>query len=145
MQALLLWVPHAFSRPHLAAATSRMDGTNASLYSAWTDPELRWLAKPSKPPDRLAHGLIRADGKAIAGTLKDALMPSIAAFLQTTPQYAYLPGRDICDAIARVRQRLSQLKLLGFDAGAACGCVSRVSPWPITPNKRQEHLFQQGI
>ena len=42
-----------------------MDGTNASLYSAWTDPELRWLAKPSKPPDRLAHGLIRADGKAM--------------------------------------------------------------------------------
>ena len=96
---------------NIRQATACLHGTTQDLWSSWTDPELIWLAKPNKPPDKPANlrliGLIRPDGKALAGLLKESLMPYLHRYLGSTPQFAYLPGRDLFDAVARVRARLA--------------------------------------
>ena len=100
---------------YLSRASACLHGTMKDLWAPWTNPELIWLAKPNKPPDRPANlrpiGLIRPDGKALAGPLKESLIPHLQCYLRSTPQFAYLPGRDLFDAVARLGHALISSRL----------------------------------
>jgi hypothetical protein len=61
---------------------------------------------PTAPAFLRPIGLLRPDAKAVAGAIKSRLLPFALARLQDIPQYAYLPGRDILDCLARVHGRL---------------------------------------
>ena len=91
-------------------AARPLQGSRNELPDAWTSPSLIWLPKSGKAPTapsllRLI-GLLRPDAKAVAGAIKSRLLPFALARLQDVPQYAYLPGRDILDCLARVHGRL---------------------------------------
>ena len=46
--------------------------------------------------------MIRPDGKAVAGMLKDVLITQVEHSLCAKPQFAYLAGRDIGDCLNRI-------------------------------------------
>ncbi|CAE7214543.1 Pol [Symbiodinium natans] len=58
----------------------------------------------------IAKGLLRPDGKAFAGHIKNQLLMQACASLTHTPQYAYLPARDTSDALARVNACIHDIK-----------------------------------
>ncbi|CAE7212621.1 TRPT1 [Symbiodinium natans] len=58
----------------------------------------------------IAKGLLRPDGKAFAGHIKNQLLMQACANLTHTPQYAYLPARDTSDALARVNACIHDIK-----------------------------------
>ncbi|CAE7238885.1 unnamed protein product [Symbiodinium natans] len=58
----------------------------------------------------IAKGLLRPDGKAFAGHIKNQLLMQACSSLTHTPQYAYLPARDTTDALARVNACIHDIK-----------------------------------
>ena len=90
----------------LAQVTQQLRPIGAELPAAWRDPQLCFLPKPNKAPSTATAlrpiGLLRPDGKALAGHIKDLVLSQAGHSLAYAPQYAYLPGRDTTDALARV-------------------------------------------
>ena len=68
--------------------------------------------KPHKPPSTAARpiGLLRPDGKALAGHVKNLLLEQAGPQLANVPQYAYLPTRNASDALARVNACIQDIK-----------------------------------
>ena len=81
---------------------------------SWSSPELIWLPKPLKVPDDPSRlrpiGLLTPIAKAAAASIRGLLMDGILASLQDIPQFAYLPGRDLNDALARVNHRMEVIR-----------------------------------
>ena len=92
--------------PALAEVSAKLQQVNSELPAEWRDPQLCFLPKPHKPPSTAAAlrpiGLLRPDGKALAGHVKDMVLTQAGPSLGLTPQCAYLPARDTTDALARV-------------------------------------------
>ena len=131
----------------LADISAQLQQISSDLPTGWRDPQLCFLPKPHKPPSTAAAlrpiGLLRPDGKALAGYVKDLVLDQARPSLALTPQYAYLPARDVTDALARVgtciqdiRHRLRALggsrftvrerKTAGVEVGEAGGCLLSV-------------------
>ena len=72
----------------------------------WADCELLMIPKPGKvnkrPKDLRPLGLQDPGGKSIAKVLKDRLHPMVSQMLWQTPQFAYVEGKAIDEAISRV-------------------------------------------
>ena len=98
-------------------ALSRISATATRLQkmpASWSSPELIWLPKPLKVPDDPSRlrpiGLLTPVAKAAAASIRGLLMDGILASLHTIPQFAYLPGRDLSDALARVNHRMEVIR-----------------------------------
>ena len=98
-------------------ALSRISATATRLQKmpeSWSSPELIWLPKPLKVPDDPSRlrpiGLLTPAAKAAAASIRGLLMDGILASLHTIPQFAYLPGRDLSDALARVNHRMEVIR-----------------------------------
>lgn len=76
------------------------------VLSCWKDAWLAFLPKPNRIPDhpsRLrAIALMEPIGKSLAGLLKVKLQEQVLDELIAWPQFAYIPGRNTGDAIAKV-------------------------------------------
>ena len=98
----------------LATVSHNLEPISTELPPAWRDPQLCFLPKPHKAPSVAAAlrpiGLLRPDGKALAGHIKDLVLTQASPSLAHTPQYAYLPSRDTTDALARVNARVLAIK-----------------------------------
>ena len=133
--------------PTLADISAQFQQISSDLPAEWRDPQLCFLPKPHKPPSTAAAlrpiGLLRPDGKALAGYVKDLVLAQAGPSLALTPQYAYLPARDATDALARVgtcikdiknslralggsRFTVRERKTAGVEVGEAGGCLLSV-------------------
>ena len=131
----------------LADISAQFQQISSDLPDEWRDPQLCFLPKPHKPPSTAAAlrpiGLLRPDGKALAGYVKDLVLEQAGPSLALTPQYAYLPARDVTDALARVgtciqdirhslralggsRFTIRERKTAGVEVGEAGGCLLSV-------------------
>ena len=76
--------------------------------------DLCLIPKPGKPPDKPGNlrplGILRPDGKGLAGATRTALGQCITSSLQHLPQFAYLPGRGLSDALDRVVSHLREAR-----------------------------------
>ena len=99
--------------PYLESVTQDVE-TQGTLPDDWSSPELIWLTKPNKAPDVPEHlrpiGLLSPAAKAAAASVRDHLLPGIQGLLHTVPQFAYIPGRDIYDALARVGSQIHAIR-----------------------------------
>ena len=100
--------------PALTDIAQSLQHVSSRLPRAWRDPQLCFIPKPNKPPITASAlrpiGLIRPDGKALAGHIKTLVMEQARASLAQSPQYAYLPSRDTTDALARVNECVDRIK-----------------------------------
>ena len=73
-----------------------------------------FIPKPSKPattPGNLRPlGIIRPDGKGLAGACRDLLKPVTEAHLRDIPQFAYQPHRGLSDALGRAIQHVTDVR-----------------------------------
>ena len=80
----------------------------------WADSHLALILKPRKmtkrPKDLRPLGIQDPGGKCMARILKERLLAEIGQTLQDIPQYAYIPGKSIDQAIARVASHCSRIK-----------------------------------
>ena len=88
--------------------------TMGTMPGDWSSPELIWLTKPNKAPDVPENlrpiGLLSPVAKAAAASVRDRLLPGIQGLLHAVPQFAYIPGRDIYDALARVGSQIHAIR-----------------------------------
>ena len=88
----------------LAACLTR--GTvEQGLHEDLLNADLCLIPKPGKQPDRPANlrplDILGPDAKGLAGATGEALAPCISHSLSHLPQFAYLPGRVLSDALDR--------------------------------------------
>ena len=92
--------------PLLQQAFAQHATLNAVLPERWTDAWIVWLPKPGKAPSNPAAlrpiGLMSPEAKTLAAIIRNRLLEHIRPQLAWVPQFAYLPQRDITDALARV-------------------------------------------
>ena len=73
-----------------------------------------FIPKPSKPattPGNLRPlGIIRPDGKGLAGACRDLLKPVTEAHLRDIPQFAYQPHRGLSDGLGRAIQHVTDVR-----------------------------------
>ena len=76
------------------------------LRSSLKDADLCFIPKPNKPATKPSNlrplGIIRPDGKGLAGACRDLLAPITETYLRDLPQFAYQPKRGLSDALGRV-------------------------------------------
>ena len=76
------------------------------LRSSLKDADLCFIPKPNKPATKPSNlrplGIIRPDGKGLAGACRDLLAPITETYLRDLPQFAYQPKRGLSDALRRV-------------------------------------------
>ena len=103
---------------------------------SWSSPELIWLPKPLKVPDDPSRlrpiGLLTPIAKAAAASIRGLLMDGILASLDSIPQFAYLPGRDLNDALARVNHRMGVIR-----ASLRFSATNRFDQRTVRENTRQ--------
>ena len=79
------------------------------------------IPKPGKPADKPQNlrplGILRPDAKGLAGAARELLSPGLKEYMRDVPQFAYLPGRGLPDAHARLFQHLQEVRQL-------CGTAS---------------------
>ena len=63
------------------------------------DTDLCFIPKPNKPPTKPSNlrrlGIMRPDGKGLAGACRDLLAPFTSSYLKPVPQFAYQPQRGL--------------------------------------------------
>ena len=88
---------------------------NAALPSKWTDAWIVWLPKqgkaPSHPTALRPIGLMHPEAKCLAALLRGRIYEHIRPQLLWVPQFAYLPGRDLRDALARVHEWIARFRV----------------------------------
>ena len=76
------------------------------LPSGLLDADLCLIPKPGKPADKPSNlrplGILRPDAKGVAGAARELLSPGLQGYMREVPQFAYLPGRGLSDAHARL-------------------------------------------
>ena len=76
------------------------------LRSSLKDADLCFIPKPNKPATKPSNlrplGIIRPDGKGLAGACRDLLAPITETYLRDLPQFTYQPKRGLSDALGRV-------------------------------------------
>ena len=85
-----------------------------------TDCQLALLPKPGRPSRRPCDlrplGLQDPSSKILACTLRDKIAPYVVPWLSDKPQFAYVPGKSIDEAILRVCQNCDRIKTTLQDA-----------------------------
>ena len=88
-----------------------------ALAAPLKDADMCFIPKASKPATtpgnlRLLRplGIIRPDGKGLAGACRDLLKPTTEAHLRDIPQFAYQPNRGLSDALGRVVQHVTDVR-----------------------------------
>ena len=85
-----------------------------ALEAPLKDADMCFIPKPSKPaitPGNLRPlGIIRPDGKGLAGACRDLLKPVTEAHLRDIPQFAYQPHRGLSDALGRAIQHVTDVR-----------------------------------
>ena len=88
---------------------------NEALPSKWTDAWIVWLPKqgkaPSHPTALRPIGLMHPEAKCLAALLRGRIYEHIRPQLLWVPQFAYLPGRDLHDALARVHEWIARFRV----------------------------------
>ena len=88
---------------------------NEALPSKWTDAWVVWLPKqgkaPSHPTALRPIGLMRPEAKCLAALLRGRIYEHIRPQLLWVPQFAYLPGRDLHDALAWVHEWIARFRV----------------------------------
>ena len=88
---------------------------NEALPSKWTDAWIVWLPKQGKAPSHPIAlrpiGLMRPEAKCLAALLRGRIYEHIRPQLLWVPQFAYLPGRDLHDALARVHEWIARFRV----------------------------------
>ncbi|CAE7172856.1 RXLR78 [Symbiodinium pilosum] len=91
------------------------------LPSGLLDADLCLIPKPGKPADKPSNlrplGILRPDAKGVAGAARELLSPGLQSYMREVPQFAYLPGRGLSDAHARLIRHLREVRQL-------CGTAS---------------------
>ena len=91
------------------------------LASGLLDADLCLIPKPGKPADKPSNlrplGILRPDAKGVAGAARELLSPDLNEYMRDLPQFAYLQGRGLSDAHARLVQHLREVRQL-------CGSAS---------------------
>ena len=81
------------------------------------DTDLCFIPKPNKPPTKPSNlrplGIIRPDGKGLAGACRDLLAPYTSSYLKSVPQFAYQPQRGLSDALSRVSKHTREVQVRG--------------------------------
>ena len=80
------------------------------------DTDLCFIPKPNKPPTKPSNlrplGIIRPDGKGLAGACRDLLAPYTSSYLRSVPQFAYQPQRGLSDALSRLSKHTREVRQL---------------------------------
>ena len=91
------------------------------LASGLLDADLCLIPKPGKPADKPSNlrplGILRPDAKGVAGAARELLSPDLSECMKDLPQFAYLQGRGLSDAHARLVKHLREVRQL-------CGSAS---------------------
>ena len=78
------------------------------------DTDLCFIPKPNKPPTKPSNlrplGIIRPDGKGLAGACRDLLAPYTSSYLRSVLQFAYQPHRGLSDALSRVSKHTREVR-----------------------------------
>ncbi|CAE7218000.1 unnamed protein product [Symbiodinium natans] len=89
-------------------------GLEPLLDKSWTSGWLVWIPKPGKSPSRPENlrplALMTTEAKLIATVLKQKLTPYVVKFLLDTPQFAYVPNRNIYHSISKVLAHCRQVR-----------------------------------
>ena len=87
-----------------------------SLPQAWNICELVLLPKPHKPLKSPAHlrpiCLLSLPAKILASVVASRLQPFVTSFLDSQPQYAYVQGRTLAQALERVLSHCATVRAL---------------------------------
>ena len=85
-----------------------------SMPTSATSADLCFIPKPGKPPSHPTSlrplGIIRPDGKGVAGEIRVRLQSTLQQYHANMPQFAYIPGRGIQDAQLRVLAHIRRVK-----------------------------------
>ena len=85
------------------------------------DADLCLIPKPGKPADKPSNlrplGILRPDAKGVAGATRELLSADLREHMKVLPQLAYLQGRGLADARARLVRHLREVRQL-------CGSAS---------------------
>ena len=98
----------------LTHATSLLEqeASSTSLTPYLKNPFVTWIPKPNKPPSHPRNlrpiGVISPPGKILAGLVREELLPYVLQYASSLPQYAYLPGCGVEDAINRACHHLDE-------------------------------------
>ena len=80
----------------------------------WADAWITWMLKPGRvprtPQDLRPLALQDCGGKAVAKHLQTVLRPCVSTLLSDLPQFAYLPGRSLETALARVTSVCARIR-----------------------------------
>ena len=105
--------PEAFTSYFLQVFGTHRDA-NSRLPSDMTDCALSLLPKPGKPTRRPQDlrplGLQDPSSKLLATMIKGRLMEIVRPYLMSKPQFAYVEGRSIDQAVSRVFRRCSRIR-----------------------------------
>ena len=105
--------PEAFTSYFLQVFGTHRDA-NSRLPSDMTDCALSLLPKPGKPTRRPQDlrplGLQDPSSKLLATMIKGRLMEIVRPYLMSKPQFAYVEGRSIDQAVSRVFRRCSRVR-----------------------------------
>ena len=81
-------------------------GPAAEMLRSSLKADLCFIPKPNKPATKPSNlrplGIIRPDGKGLAGACRDLLAPITETYLRDLPQFAYQPKRGLSDVLGRV-------------------------------------------
>ena len=84
--------------------------------SAWNVSELILLPKPGKslrkPSDLRPISLLPPEMKILSSIIATRVRPQVQTYLASTPQFAYVAGRTLQDAVTRVTSHCSEVRTL---------------------------------
>ena len=100
--------------PALASICERIWSGEEPIPRLWSDSWLVWLPKPGKPANKPSElrpiSLTEAGGKVFAKAINNRIRPLVSEAAALWPQFAYLSGRSIDHAIARVVAHCSRVR-----------------------------------
>ena len=83
---------------------------------AWKDAWLILIPKPGRPckgpGDMRPIGLSHPIGKAILRGLRTKIMPYAQRYMQDVPQWGFVPGREVADALARAFRHCQEVQTI---------------------------------
>ena len=110
----------------------------SGLDDGLTNADLCLIPKPGKPPHKPSNliCILRPDAKGLAGAARESLQPCVMTSLRDIPQFAYLPGCGLSDALDRVVAHLKKARAFLQNASPSRHALQQAGPRP----RRWNHL-----
>ena len=110
----------------------------SGLDDGLTNADLCLIPKPGKPADKPSNliCILRPDAKGLAGAARESLQPCVMTSLRDIPQFAYLPGCGLSDALDRVVAHLKKARAFLQNASPSRHALQQAGPRP----RRWNHL-----